>query len=109
MFFEKLHTFLIVFSHKTHPFLINFCIISALKSTINMFNKKRAVLTKPVFVFFRYMLLSFICFEKQKLESGEKAKYVLTFYLDPELMKDLSAKNVEDVTLSYTFFSSDYY
>ena len=53
--------------------------------------------------------LGCFCFEKQKLESGEKAKYVLTFYLDPELMKDLSAKNVEDVTLSYTFFSSDYY
>ena len=49
------------------------------------------------------------CFEKQKLEAGEKAKYILTFYLDPELMKDFSAKNVEDVTLSYTFFSSDYY
>ena len=53
--------------------------------------------------------LGCFCFEKQKLEAGEKAKYVLTFYLDPELMKDLSAKNLEDVTLSYTFFSSDYY
>jgi cytochrome c oxidase assembly protein subunit 11 len=53
--------------------------------------------------------LGCFCFEKQKLEAGEKAKYILTFYLDPELMKDLSAKNIEDVTLSYTFFSSDYY
>ena len=53
--------------------------------------------------------LGCFCFEKQKLEAGEKAKYILTFYLDPELMEDLSAKNVEDVTLSYTFFSSDYY
>jgi len=53
--------------------------------------------------------LGCFCFEKQKLEAGEKAKYILTFYLDPELVNDLSAKNVEDVTLSYTFFSSDYY
>jgi cytochrome c oxidase assembly protein subunit 11 len=49
------------------------------------------------------------CFEKQKLEAGEKAKYILNFYLDPEIVNDLSTKNIKDVTLSYTFFSSDYY
>ena len=48
------------------------------------------------------------CFEKQKLEAGEKAKYILTFYLDPEIVNDLSTKNTKDVTLSYTFFSSEY-
>jgi cytochrome c oxidase assembly protein subunit 11 len=53
--------------------------------------------------------LGCFCFEKQKLEVGEKATYILTFYLDPDLMYDLSTKNIEDVTLSYTFFSSDYY
>ena len=40
------------------------------------------------------------CFEKQKLDPGEKAKYMLTFYLDPEIVNDLSTKNIEDVTLS---------
>ena len=49
------------------------------------------------------------CFEKQKLDPGEKAMYMLTFYLDPEIVNDLSTKNIEDVTLSYTFFPSDYY
>ena len=49
------------------------------------------------------------CFEKQKLDPGEKVKYMLTFFLDPEIVNDLSTKNIEDVTLSYTFFSSDYY
>ena len=53
--------------------------------------------------------LGCFCFEKQKLEVGEKAKYILTFYLDPEIVNDLSTKNIEDVTLSYTFFPSDYY
>ena len=53
--------------------------------------------------------LGCFCFEKQKLEAGEKAKYILSFYLDPELVNDLNTKNLEDVTLSYTFFSSDYY
>ena len=53
--------------------------------------------------------LGCFCFEKQKLEAGEKAKYILTFYLDPEMVNDANTKNIEDVTLSYTFFSSDYY
>jgi cytochrome c oxidase assembly protein subunit 11 len=53
--------------------------------------------------------LGCFCFEKQKLEAGEKAKYILTFYLDPEMVNDLSTKDIKDVTLSYTFFSSDYY
>ena len=49
------------------------------------------------------------CFEKQKLDSGQKVKYILTFYLDPEIVNDFNTKNIEDVTLSYTFFQSDYY
>ena len=49
------------------------------------------------------------CFEKQKLGPGEKASYILTFYLDPEIVNDPNTKNIEDVTLSYTFFPSDYY
>jgi cytochrome c oxidase assembly protein subunit 11 len=53
--------------------------------------------------------LGCFCFEKQKLNPGEKAKYILTFYLDPEIVNDPNTKNIEDVTLSYTFFSSDYY
>ena len=53
--------------------------------------------------------LGCFCFEKQKLNPGEKAMYILTFYLDPEIVNDLSTKNIEDVTLSYTFFPSAYY
>ena len=49
------------------------------------------------------------CFEKQKLGPGEKASYILTFYLDPEIVNDPNTKNIEDVTLSYTFFPTDYY
>ena len=48
-------------------------------------------------------------FEKQELKPGEKATYVMTFYLDPELVNDPSTSKLEDVTMSYTFFSTDYY
>ena len=53
--------------------------------------------------------LGCFCFEKQVLNPGEKAVYKLVFYLDPELVNDPKTLNVEDVTMSYTFFSSDYY
>jgi len=33
----------------------------------------------------------------------------MTFYLDPEMINDPTVKSLEDVTMSYTFFSTDYY
>ena len=56
-----------------------------------------------------YSKLGCFCFEKQELKPGEKATYVMTFYLDPEMVNDATVKNLEDVTMSYTFFSTDYY
>ena len=56
-----------------------------------------------------YSKLGCFCFEKQELKAGEKATYVMTFYLDPEMVNDPTVKNLEDVTMSYTFFSTDYY
>ncbi len=56
-----------------------------------------------------YSKLGCFCFEKQELKAGEKATYVMTFYLDPEMVNDAAVKNLEDVTMSYTFFSTDYY
>jgi cytochrome c oxidase assembly protein subunit 11 len=56
-----------------------------------------------------YSKLGCFCFEKQALKPGEKATYVMTFYLDPELVNDPSTSQLEDVTMSYTFFSTDYY
>ena len=53
--------------------------------------------------------LGCFCFEKQVLNPGEKTVYKLVFYLDPELVNDQKTVNIEDVTMSYTFFSSDYY
>ena len=43
------------------------------------------------------------------LKAGEKATYVMTFYLDPEMVNDPTVRSLEDVTMSYTFFSTDYY
>ena len=49
------------------------------------------------------------CFEKQTLQPGEKKEFVLTFFLDPKVVDDNKTKNMSDVTLSFTFFSSGFY
>ena len=49
------------------------------------------------------------CFEKQPLKAGEKKEFVLSFFLDPKVVDDNKTKDISDVTLSYTFFSAEYY
>ena len=49
------------------------------------------------------------CFEKQTLKAGEQKEFILTFFLDPKVVDDNKTKDIADVTLSFTFFSSDYY
>ena len=44
------------------------------------------------------------CFEKQTLKPGEKKNFVLTFFLDPEVVDDSKTNEISDVTLSFTFF-----
>ena len=56
-----------------------------------------------------YSKLACFCYEKQALKAAEKANFVMTFYLDPEMVNDPNTKNIKDVTMSYTFFSTDYY
>ena len=56
-----------------------------------------------------YSKLGCFCFEKQTLQAGEKKEFVLTFFLDPKVVDDNKTKNMSDVTLSFTFFSSGYY
>jgi cytochrome c oxidase assembly protein subunit 11 len=49
------------------------------------------------------------CFEKQVLKPGEKREFTLSFFLDPKVVDDNKTKDISDVTLSFTFFSSEYY
>ena len=49
------------------------------------------------------------CFEKQGLKPGEKREFILSFFLDPKVVDDNKTKDISDVTLSFTFFSSEYY
>lgn len=46
------------------------------------------------------------CFKEQSLRPGESAELPVSFYIDPAILDDPDARNVREITLSYTFFPS---
>ena len=42
------------------------------------------------------------CFTKQRLAAGESIEMPVTFFVDPKIVDDESAKNISEITLSYT-------
>jgi len=47
------------------------------------------------------------CFDEQKLGPGEEVDMPVFFFIDPAITKDKYLKDVESITLSYTFFRTD--
>jgi len=44
------------------------------------------------------------CFTKQVLKPGEAAEFAVKFYIDPAMADDRRNDDVQNITLSYTFF-----
>lgn len=47
------------------------------------------------------------CFTQQTLRPGQSVRMPVLYYVDPEILNDPDTKDVEEITLSYTFFPVD--
>lgn len=47
------------------------------------------------------------CFQEQVLMPGERITMPVTFYVDPDMVDDIEAKGIPEITLSYTFHVTD--
>lgn len=47
------------------------------------------------------------CFTEKVLAPGERVQMPVSFFVDPEIVKDLDGKYVHTITLSYTFYEID--
>jgi cytochrome c oxidase assembly protein subunit 11 len=47
------------------------------------------------------------CFTEQTLKPRERVRMPIIYFVDPEMLKDADAKDLQQITLSYTFYPVD--
>jgi cytochrome c oxidase assembly protein subunit 11 len=47
------------------------------------------------------------CFTQQTLKPGEQIRMPVIYYVDPKILTDPNTKDIEEITLSYTFYPVD--
>jgi cytochrome c oxidase assembly protein subunit 11 len=51
-----------------------------------------------------FQKINCFCFTEQRMKSGERRDMPVVFYVDPALAQDADARNLDTITLSYTFY-----
>ena len=52
------------------------------------------------------MKIQCFCFNEQVLQAGETMDFPVVFYIDPALAAEPNLKDLNSITLSYTYFAS---
>ena len=47
------------------------------------------------------------CFTEQRLEPGQQFRMPVVYFIDPKILDDPDARDVQEITLSYTFYPVD--
>jgi cytochrome c oxidase assembly protein subunit 11 len=51
-----------------------------------------------------FQKINCFCFTEQRLKAGEKRDMTVVFYVDPAMAQDSDGKDVDTITLSYSFY-----
>jgi cytochrome c oxidase assembly protein subunit 11 len=54
-----------------------------------------------------FMKIHCFCFDLQTLQPGETVDMPVSYYIDPAILEDASARRIDEITLSYTFFPQE--
>jgi cytochrome c oxidase assembly protein subunit 11 len=61
----------------------------------------------PVYAAKYFTKIQCFCFNEQTLKPGEQVRMPVIYYVDPAILDDPQAREVEEITLSYTFYPVD--
>jgi cytochrome c oxidase assembly protein subunit 11 len=51
-----------------------------------------------------FQKIACFCFSEQRLEAGESIDMPVSFFIDPDIARDPNTRDLDTITLSYTFF-----